>query len=156
MTWCLFEEIWYIYSLLVDPSSSPTNLQVSSTSHTSIIFTWDRVPCVDRNVDITHYGGIIAPRKSTSSESIDTFTVANTGNRMYSAINLIPRTDYLIRVEASHIRANEVIFTSPPTVVFSRTKVSPGMYLSHILHTSPMHACMCNRSKAKKFRVLSD
>ena len=101
-------------------------------------------------MDITHYRGIIAPQRSTSSESIDTFIVANTGNRMYSAFNLIPRTDYLIRVEASHVKANEVIFTSPPTVVFSRTKVSPG--------NIRMHACMlaCAIGVRQIFKVLSD
>ena len=100
---------------------------------------------MDRNVDITHYGGIIAPQRTTSSESIDTFIMPNTGNRMYTAFNLIPRMDYFIRVEATHMKAKEAIFTSPSTFVVSRTKVSPGMYISH---TSPMHACMCNRSKA--------
>ena len=121
-------------SLHVDPSSPPGNLQVSSTSHTSITITWDRVPCVDRNADITQYTVRYGPAGTDTSRG---FSVTDINNRMFTAMTLVPRTSYTIQVEAAHIDIGAAVFlTGPRATVTGITKTSPGTYF-----TMPCQTC---------------
>ena len=115
-------------SLHVAPSSPPANLQVSSTSHTSITITWDRVPCVDRNAEITQYTVRYGPTGADSSRG---FSVSDINNRMFTAMTLIPRTNYTIQVEADHIdlRSETSFVNNPLAIVITRTEASPGTIL---------------------------
>ena len=115
-------------SLHVAPSSPPANIQVSSTSHTSITITWDRVPCVHRNVEINEYTVIYGP---TGTDSRSVFSVTDTNNRMFTAITLIPRTSYTIQVIANHVDLGAGLFLAGPhAVVTGITETSPGTYLT--------------------------
>ena len=115
-------------SLHVASSSPPPNLQVSSTSHTSITITWDRVPCVDRNVDITQYSVIYGP---TGTDSNRTISVTDINNRMFTAMTLIPRTNYTIQVRAAHADFGASLLLSGPSAIEAViTETSPGTSLT--------------------------
>lgn len=117
---------------LTGPSSPPTNLTVSSTSHTNITFIWGRVPCVDRNAEVTQYVGRYTPTARAGSGDLG-FTVTDSSNRMHIIMGLIPRTSYTIQVEASHIDLSvspPVFLTGPPATVTSVTEPSPGNYIN--------------------------
>ena len=121
-------------SLHVAPSSPPPNLQVSSTSHTSITITWDRVPCVDRNAEITQYTVIYGLTGTDSSRAL---SVTDINNRMFTAMTLIPRTNYTIQVEAAHLDISASVFLiGPRATVTGITETSPGTYLT-ICHVCP-------------------
>ena len=73
-------------------------------------------------MEVTQYRGIYGLAGASSSDSFTTF-VTNIDNRVFTARNLIPRTRYTIRVEASHMD----IFTGPPAAVTGETEVLQGM-----------------------------
>ena len=115
-------------SLHAAPSSPPANLQVTFNSHTSITITWDRVPCVDRNADITQYIVIYSPTGTDSSRAV---SVTDINNRMFTVMALIPRTNYTIQVEADHVDFGiPLILIGPRATVTGFTETSPGTYFT--------------------------
>ena len=69
-----------------------------ATSPVSILIRWGRVPCVNRNSNITRY----AVRYSTSGGSPMSVSVSGThqSERTYTATLLAPNTSYSIQVAA--------------------------------------------------------
>ena len=103
------------------PSAPPTNLEVASATPTSITIMWGRVPCEDRNVEITQYSGRYGPNNDLP------ISVIGTSTRMFTATGLIPRTSYTFEVEAAHF--NPITFDSfrgPSATVTDTTAVPTG------------------------------
>ena len=75
-------------------------------------------------MEVTQYRGIYGLAGASSSDCFTTF-VTNIDNRVFTARNLIPRTRYTIRVEASHMDIFE--FIGPPAAVTGETEVLQGM-----------------------------
>ena len=117
-----------VISLNVDPSSPPPNLHVTSISHTSITITWDTVPCVDRNAGITQYSVIYGP---TGTDYSRYFSMRDINNRIFTAMTLIPRTNYTIQVGADRVDFGApLILIGPRATVNGITETSPGTYLT--------------------------
>ena len=111
------------------PSSPPTDLQVSSTSHTSITFTWGRVPCVDRNVEVNQYHVRYGPAGTFLGGGN---VITNISRRIFTLLDLIPRTNYTIEVVAAHVDFSAippVVFNGPAGTVVAITETSPGTYI---------------------------
>ena len=107
--------------IVAAPSAPPTNLAVASTTPTSITITWGRVPCEDRNVEITQYIGRYGPNSNLP------ISVIGTSNRMFTATGLIPRTSYTFEVEAAHFDPTTFIpFRGPSATVTGTTAVPTG------------------------------
>ena len=108
--------------IVTDPSAPPPDLVVASTTPNSITITWGRVPCEDRNVEITHYFGRYGPNRNLP------ISVIGTSNRMFTATGLVPRTSYPFEVEAA--RFNPAIrdddFRGPSATVTGTTAVPTG------------------------------
>ena len=91
------------YSLLFSnphaaPGDPPTDVTVMTTSPVSILIRWGRVPCINRNSNITGYT-VHYSRGGGSTESV---SVSGTGQseRTYTATRLVPSTSYSIQVAA--------------------------------------------------------
>lgn len=67
------------------------------TSPTGINITWERVPCEDRNVDITGY---TVRYHLTSDLSIMVTTEVSIFDKVVTATGLFPRTSYMFMLEA--------------------------------------------------------
>ena len=82
---------------LIAPSSSVSNITFSSVTATSIIVSWDEVPCSERNGPITGYHLTYASITSNTS-----YTVNITGgdNRTYDLTRLVPYTNYAVSIGA--------------------------------------------------------
>ena len=103
------------------PTAPPSNLVVASTTPTSITITWGRVPCEDRNVEITQYSGRYGPNNNLP------IYVIGTSNRMFTATGLIPRTSYTFEVEAVHLSLITIqVFQGPSATVTGTTAVPTG------------------------------
>ena len=118
------------------PSASPVSLGVTSTTSTSINIAWDRVPCLDRNADISRY---LISYCLASDASCDAFQIVsfvdNAANRVLNITGLIPRTNYGIKIRADHINnLIGIILTGPfSDLLLADTDVIQGsvcMYVS--------------------------
>ena len=80
------------------PGDPPTEVTATTTNPVSILIRWDRVPCVNRNSNITGY----TVRYSTGGGSPVSVSVSETGQseRTYTATLLVPSTSYSIQVAA--------------------------------------------------------
>ena len=90
---------------------------VSSISPTNISLSWDEVPCVDRNVDITGYQIVY---RTTSDDVIR--GRRNDSTRMFTANHLIPRTNYTFEVAHND---GSTILNGPPAVITGVTTAVP-------------------------------
>ena len=74
------------------------DLTALATNPVSIIIQWGRVPCINRNSNITGY----MVRYSTGGSSTVDVSVSGTGqsDRVYTATLLAPNTSYSIQVAA--------------------------------------------------------
>ena len=97
---------------------------VSSTSPTSVSFSWGVVPCAGRNVDgITGYQ--IVTR--TTSDNMIVGRLRGHSTRIFTANHLIPRTSYTFEVNARYedINLNNPLF-GPAAVIAGVTAVPQG------------------------------
>ena len=80
------------------PGDPPTEVTATTTSPVSILIRWNRVPCIDRNSNITGY----TVRYSTGRGSTVNVSVSGTdqSERTYTATPLAPSTSYSIQVAA--------------------------------------------------------
>ena len=88
-----------LYSLQPSaPSGPPAEVTAMATSPISIIIRWSRVPCINRNSNITGY----TARYSTYYGSTVDVSVSGTAQseRTYTATLLAPSTSYSIQVAA--------------------------------------------------------
>ena len=101
------------------PTDPPTDVTAMTTSPVSIIIQWNRVPCINRNSNITGY----TVRYSTGDGSTVSVSVSGTGQseRTYTATLLVPSTSYSIQVAAANstgvtgpFSTNVTETTSPP------------------------------------------
>ena len=115
--------------IAVAPSAPPEGLQILTTTLNSIAVTWNRVPCVDRNIAITGYQW----RWSLMSDPTVTVggivTGTGTDDRTVTFPNLIPRSNYTIEVRAVHTDFTvipPVILSSPAAEITAGTAVPTG------------------------------
>ena len=89
------------------PSDSPTEVTAMTTNPVTIIVQWGRVPCINRNSDITgytvHYStdDVMIVYYSRDGGSKNVFVSGtDQGERTYTATLLAPSTTYSIEVAA--------------------------------------------------------
>ena len=73
------------------PSAAPTNVRRTGVTSTSITVRWGKVPCIERNGDITGY----IVRYGSETQSVSGGSVTET-----TISNLTPSTTYNIEVAA--------------------------------------------------------
>ena len=112
-----------LYSLA--PSSGPADLQVSSISPTRITITWSPVPCVDRNGEVTGYTVRYAP--TSYPDELRSDVVVGNSNMIFTANNLIPRTNYTLAVQAYHSLNSSTSLSGPFTSISGITAISTGI-----------------------------
>ena len=80
------------------PHDPPTDVTAMTTNPVSILIRWGRVPCINRNSNITGY----TVRYSTGGGSTVSVSVSGTdrSERTYTATRLAPSTNYSIEVAA--------------------------------------------------------
>ena len=121
-----------IYSIVAAPSATPTNLEVASTTPTSITITWVSVQCEDRNLEITHYAGRYGSHRNLPIYilvSLPWHSLPVAAIRQFNATGLVPRTNYTFEVEAAHINpATFDFFRGPSATVTGTTAVSTGTH----------------------------
>ena len=101
------------------PGDSPLEVRALATSPISITIRWGRVPCINRNSNITGY---IVRYSKDGGRTVDV-TVSGTGqsDRTYTATSLAPNTSYSIQVAAVNstgeigpFSTNVTVKTLPP------------------------------------------
>lgn len=122
------------------PSEAPESVQATTTTQTSIVVTWSRVTCIDRNAEITNYAirDAIAGDMDFNGRSVPTFP------RQYLVEGLIPGTNYTIGVAAQHVDLS----ASPPiflagvegTVMASTLPVEGNNNILYLGHPEEMVA----------------
>ena len=90
-----------------------------ATSPVSILIRWGRIPCINRNSNITGY----TVRYSTSGGSTVSVSVSGTGQseRTYTATLLAPSTSYSIQVAA----VTSINVTGPFSTTVTETTSPP-------------------------------
>ena len=113
----MYNSVFGVLSDNIDaaPSVPLTNLRILSTTSTSITITWGRVPCEDRNVEITQYSGRYGPNNNLP------ISVIGTSNRMFTATGLVPRTSYAFEVEAAHFNPTTFVSFRGPSATVTDT-----------------------------------
>ena len=92
---------YYIYSyyivltLSTAPTSSVSNITISSVEARSMTISWDEVPCSGQNGPITGY--LLYYTNTTFS---DTVNITGGDNRQYNLTTLTPYTNYTVTVIA--------------------------------------------------------
>lgn len=112
------------------------NLEVSSTTFTSITITWK---CNSCKLNATGYIGKYTTITSNPNVTVD----FNTTYNVFSAHGLIPRTKYEFQVAAYHLVDGNTppdLITGPSVIITAATAVPPGregpVALSHTMdHT---------------------
>ena len=96
--------LWHAHthSLTAAPSGIVASLRVTATSTTSVTIEWGRVPCRDRNAEITHYTVIHIP--VSGGEEVDILSSDVSSTNELPITGLIPRTAYTVQVRADHFR----------------------------------------------------
>ncbi len=108
---------------LTAPSGTVQNL-VSSSTPSTVTLQWDRVSCFTRNSEITGYEVTFGP---SSSSTRTTESITGTEMRTFTAISLIPRTQYTFQVTPLSDSGN-----GPSATVTSQTTLPPGT--CNVLH----------------------
>ena len=96
------------------PGDSPLEVRALATSPISITIRWGRVPCINRNSNITGY---IVRYSKDGGRTVDV-TVSGTGqsDRTYTATSLAPNTSYSIQVAAVNSTGEIGPFSTTVTV----------------------------------------
>lgn len=109
------------------PSSPPERITVTAVTPTSITITWQRVPCVDRNTEVTQYVIRVGQTQVADTEGL----VRQVHEpRVFTVMELIPQTGYTIGVAAQRqdFSASPVIFLAGVEAdVTASTQPVPGM-----------------------------
>ena len=86
------------YCLPSAPGDPPTEVTAMATNPVTILIRWGRVPCINRNSNITGY----TVRYSRGGGSTESVSVSGTdqSERTYTATLLVPSTSYSIQVAA--------------------------------------------------------
>ena len=130
------------------PRDPPMEVTAMATSPVSILIRWGRVPCINRNSNITGY----TVRYSTGGGSTVSVSVSGTGysERTYIATLLVPSTRYSIQVAA----VTSTGVTGPFSTTVSETTSPPRsesvtmhvytvvIWLTQDLHILT-HRCSC-------------
>ena len=134
--------MYYVIQYSVAPSAAPTSLNVTSITLTSISIAWDRVPCLERNADITQYdvSHCLASDSSCGTIEIVPF-VDNMANRVLNITGLIPRTNYIIRISADHINFDSRMYLLGPysEPLIAETAVIQG----ESVYIPCLYMCLC-------------
>ena len=111
-----------------------------ATSPVSILIQWSRVPCINRNSNITGY----TVRYSTSGGSTVNVSVSGTGQseRTYTATPLAPNTSYSIQVAA----VTSTGVTGPFSITVSETTPPPR---SESVSPSLRYTCVCGSNSCQ-------
>ena len=97
-----------MHILTAAPSGIVESLRVTATSTTSVTIAWGRVPCKDRNAEITQYTVIYVPISGGDELNISKLDINPTND--VTITGLIPRTVYTIQVRADHINVSSGSF----------------------------------------------
>lgn len=87
---------------------------------------WGRVPCKDRNGEITGYVERLYLSSDTGNRP--EFNMMITSNTDYNASGLIPRMSYTLEVKAVQLTDDQLL-NGPVAAVNGTTAVSPGIIL---------------------------
>ena len=79
----------------IAPTSSVSNITISSVEARSMTVSWDKVPCFGQNGPMTGY-----LLYYTNTISSDTVNITGGKNRLYNLTTLTPYTNYTVRVIA--------------------------------------------------------
>ena len=79
-------------TLILVPTAAPQTVTASATGPTIVFVTWKRVDCIDRNSEISRYA--VRPVGGTAVNA----SVSGTNHLTYTAVGLIPSTNYSIEV----------------------------------------------------------
>jgi len=91
--------VYFCVSSESEPTAPPDNVQVLTTSSTTILVTWDPVPDIERNGIITHYE--VEFNQSTFNEiSTSNLITTNDSQLMVELEGLEEYVQYSIRVRA--------------------------------------------------------
>ncbi len=124
------------YNFLV-PSVAVGNFSAVQVTMTTIMLSWEPVPCLSSNGDITSY-------TLTAASLYDPITISiGIGIQNYTLENLIPGTEYQISVTAINVNG-----TGPVAMVTNTTDLAPGSHgkLDHCLIyyiDGILNACTC-------------
>ena len=122
--------LWHAHthSLTAAPSGIVASLRVTATSTTSVTIEWGRVPCRDRNAEITRYTVLHVP-ESGGKEMAMAVDIRPTNNAIITG--LIPRTAYAIHVRADHnnLVTGQVFVGTMRATVTATTSVPEGKAL---------------------------
>ena len=118
--------LWHTHTLTAAPSGIVASLSVTATSTTSVTIEWGRVPCRDRNADITHYSVTHIPFYGGDEVDILSSDVSSTNELPITG--LIPRTAYTVQVRADHIRfsVSSFLFGTISATVIATTLMPDG------------------------------
>ena len=105
-------------TLILVPTAAPQTVTASATGPTIVFVTWRHVDCIDRNSEISRYAVRYGPVGGTAVNA----SVSGTNHLAYTAVGLIPSTNYSIEVAAVNSDGGVGPF-SPP--IFVRT---PDLY----------------------------
>ena len=86
---------YIVLTLSTAPTSSVSNITISSVEARSMIISWGEVPCLGQNGPITGY--LLYYSSTTSS---DTINITGRDNRQYNLTTLTPYTNYTVTVTA--------------------------------------------------------
>ena len=123
--------LWHAntHSLTAAPSGIVASLRVTATSTTSVTIEWGRVPCRDRNAEITQYVVLYVPVSGGQGRAIAVSNIRPTNNAIITG--LIPRTAYAIHVRADHnnLVTDQVLVGTMRATVSAITSVPEGKTL---------------------------
>ena len=124
------------HSLTAAPSGIVASLRVTATSTTSVTIEWGRVPCRDRNAEITQYVVVYVPVFGGQDMAIVVSNIRQTNNAIITG--LIPRTAYAIHVRANHIRFSmgSFLLGTMHATVNATTSVPEGKVPVYSLYSS--------------------
>ena len=105
----------------------PEALTVSSSDSMSIEISWDPVPCLQTNSEITGYtvtfgrtvSGSINKRQAVLEEMVENIVGTGPESRQFRAEGLLPRTGYTFDVRAVNQAGNE----SSAAVISNSTEI---------------------------------
>ena len=101
-------------TVILVPTAAPQTVTASVTGPTFVFVTWKRVDCIDRNSEISGYTVRYSPVGGTAVNA----SVPGTTHQTYTAVGLIPSTNYSIEVAAINSDGRVGPFSSP---IFVRT-----------------------------------
>ena len=127
--------LWQIHCIEMHPhstapSGSPVNVVSQTESSTSINVTWDEVPAVERNGNITHYEVEYSHTNFDDANRIIKQLLSDEANRTVVLDSLHEFTEYRIRVRA-YTKAGFGPYSNQTTsITFQDSELTSGVLVT--------------------------